>query len=248
MKKITLEHLKKMIVDATDALSDHGSLMIDKPTKQQLNETALSRVKDKIEDKNIPFTMLTAFRGVDKELPPAEQDAQRAINNKNQDKLKSRLKASGFPWVDMRRSGYKEGGSEGDVVEEYSVLVYEEPRGDVPPSGKSLFDTARTLAADYEQDSFLYGGPDLENPEEYSIRLYTNSGEPIKDVWAGGDKGYTELGVVEDAEAEYWSMIDNKKTQFKEMHDKWSAFRPKSKTEAMKKQYYLKLAESKMRD
>jgi len=42
-------------------------------------------------------------------------------------------------------------------------------------------------------------------------------------------------------------MIDNKKTQFKEMYDKWSAFRPKSKTEAMKKQYYLKLAESKMR-
>ena len=75
-----------------------------------------------------------------------------------------------------------------------------------------------------KQDSFLYGGPDLENPEEYSIRLYTPTGEPIKDVWAGGDKGYTELGVVEDAEAEYWSMIDNKKTQFKEMHDKWSAF------------------------
>ena len=50
MKKIFLTDLKKMIGEATDAFSDHGSLMIDKPTKQQLNETALSRVKDKIEN------------------------------------------------------------------------------------------------------------------------------------------------------------------------------------------------------
>jgi len=248
MKKITLEYLKKMIGDATDALSDHGRLALLEPTKEQLNETALSRVKDKIENQNIPFAMLTAFRGVDNDLSPAAQDAQRAENNKNQDILKTRLKASGFPWVDMRRSGYKEGGPEGAVVEEYSVLVYEEPRGDVPPSGKSLFDTARMLAADYEQDSFLYGGPEMDNPKEYTIRLYTNEGEPIKDVWAGGDEGYTELGVVSDAEAEYWSMIDNKKTQFTELYNKWKDFKPKSKTEAMKKQYYLKLAESKMRD
>jgi len=238
-----LEDLKKMIKE----VKGDSSILLENPTAEQLNETTVSRVKDKIENKNIPFAMLTAFRGIDKDLSPAQQDAQRAENNKNQTILKAVLKAAGFPWVDMRRSGYKEGGAEGDVVEEYSVLAYEEPRGDVPPSGKSLFETARLLASDYDQDSFLYGGPDLDNPEEYSIRLYTNEGQPIKDVWAGGDAGYTELGVVEDAEAEYWSMIDNKKTQFKEMHDKWSAFRPKSKTEAMKKQYYLKLAESKMR-
>jgi len=235
------KELKEMI----KGLVDEDSILLERP--EFLKETTFQRVKDKIEDKNIPFAMLTAFRGVDKEVPPAEQDAQRAENNDNQKTLKARLKASGFPWVDMRRSGYKQGGPEGDVMEEYSVLVYEEPRGDVPPSGKSLFDTARMLAADYKQDSFLYGGPDLDNPEEYSIRLYTDSGEPIKDVWAGGDKGYTELGVVEDAESEYWSMIDNKKTQFKEMHDKWSAFKPKSKLEAMKKQHYLKLAESKLK-
>ena len=239
-----LEDLKKLITET----KSESSALLEKPSLHQLSESALSRVKDKIENKNIPFAMLTAFRGVDKELSPAAQDEQRAENNHNQDVLKARLKASGFPWVDMRRSGYKEGGSEGDVVQEYSVLAYEEPRGDVPPSGKSLFDTARLLAADYEQDSFLYGGPDRSNPKEYSIRLYTSDGEPIKDVWAGGDQGYTELGVVEDAEAEYWSMIDNKKTQFTEMYNKWSAFKPKSKTEAMKKQYYLKLAEGKIRD
>ena len=239
-----VEDLKKLI---NEAMED-ASVLLEKPTTQQLNETALSRVKDKIENQNIPFAMLTAFRGVDKELSRAEQDAQRAANNKNQEMLKTRLKASGFPWVDMRRSGYKEGGPEGEVVEEYSVLAYEEPRGDVPPSGKTLFDTARMLAADYEQDSFLYGGPDMDNPEEYTIRLYTNDGQPIKDVWAGGDQGYSELGVVEDAEAEYWSMIDNKKTQFTEMYNKWKAFKPKSKTEAMKKQYYVKLAESKIKN
>tara|TARA_R110000824_G_scaffold201788_1_gene385926 strand:+ start:238 stop:963 length:726 start_codon:yes stop_codon:yes gene_type:complete len=238
-----LDDIKKIITE----VQKESTILLESPTHEKLNESPLSRVKDTIENKNIPFAMLTAHRGVDKDLLPAEQDRQRAENNKNQDRLKARLKASGFPWVDMRRSGYKQGGPEGEVMEEYSVLAYEAVRGDVTPSGKSLFDTARTLAADYEQDSFLYGGPDLDNPEEYSIRLYTNTGEPIKDVWAGGDKGYTELGVVEDAEAEYWSMIDNKKTQFKEMYDKWSAFKPKSKLEAMKKQHYLKLAESKIR-
>jgi len=239
-----LKDLKEVIAEVKSA----SSMLLEKPSSLQLNETSLSRVKDNIENKNIPFAMLTAHRGVDKDLSPAEQDAQRAKNNENQDMLKIRLKASGFPWVDMRRSGYKQGGPEGDVMEEYSVLVYEQPRGDVASSGKSLFDTARVLAFDYDQDSFLYGGPDMDNPEEYSIRLYANDGQPIKDVWAGGDNGYTELGVVEDAEAEYWSMIDNKKTQFKEIYDKWRAFKPKSKLEAMKKQYYIKLAESKIRD
>ena len=242
--KLELEDLKKLITE----VREEKSTLLEKPTVGQLNETALSRVKDKIENQNIPFTMLTAFRGVDKDLSPAEQDARRAQNNKDQDTLKARLKASGFPWVVMRRSGYKEGGAEGEVVEEYSVLAYEEPRGDVPPSGKSLFDTARLLAADYNQDSFLYGGPDKRKSGDYTIRLYTQDGQPIKDVWAGGEEGYTELGVVEDAEAEYWSMIDNKKTQFKEIYDRWKAFRPKSKTEAMQKQYYLKLAESKIKD
>ena len=183
-----LDDIKKIITE----VQKESTILLESPTHEKLNESPLSRVKDTIENKNIPFAMLTAHRGVDKDLLPAEQDRQRAENNKNQDRLKARLKASGFPWVDMRRSGYKQGGPEGEVMEEYSVLAYEAVRGDVTPSGKSLFDTARTLAAD-------------------------------------------------------WSMIDNKKTQFKEMYDKWSAFKPKSKLEAMKKQHYLKLAESKIR-
>ena len=230
-------------------LKEKDSILLEKPSVEQLNETALSRVKDKIENQNVPFAMITAFRGVDKDASEVEQDKQRANNNRNQDELKTRLKASGFPWVDMRRSGYKEGGPEGDVVQEYSLLVYDEPRGDVPASGKTLFNTIRNLAADYKQDSFLYGGPDKgTDTEEYTIRLYANDGTPILDVWAGGEAGYNELGVVDDAEAEYWSMIDNKKTQFKEIYNKWKSFKPKSKLEAMKKQHYMKLAESKIKE
>ena len=240
-----LEKLKKAVME----LKEKDSILLEKPSAEQLNETALSRVKDKIENQNVPFAMITAFRGVDKDASTVEQDKQRASNNRNQDELKTRLKASGFPWVDMRKSGYKEGGPEGDVVEEYSLLVYDEPRGDVAPSGKTLFNTIRNLAADYKQDSFLYGGPDKgTDTEEYTIRLYANDGTPILDVWAGGEAGYNELGVVDDAEAEYWSMIDNKKTQFKEIYNKWKSFKPKSKLEAMKKQHYIKLAESKIKE
>lgn len=239
---MSIKKLKTMI---KEALAEE-SILLEKP--DLLEEASFNRVKKKIEEQNIPFAMLTAFRGVDKEAPPVEQDKQRAENNTNMKQLKARLKAAGFSWVDMRRSGYKEGGTEGTVVEEYSVLAWDQPRGDVAPSGKTLFETARSLANDYKQDSFIYGGPDLDNPDEYTIRLYTSTGEPIKDVWAGGTKGYTEIGVVEDAEAEYWSMIDHKKTQFKEMYDRWKEFKPKSRLEAMKKQHYLKLAERKIKE
>ena len=66
-----------------------------------LTESSLSRVKDKIENQNIPFAMLTAYRGVDKEATEPEQQEQRAQNNRNQEELKKLVKAAGFPWVDI---------------------------------------------------------------------------------------------------------------------------------------------------
>ena len=221
-----LEDLKKII---TEELQE-DSILLEKP--DLLREANLKRAKTKIEDDHVPFAMLTAFRG----------DYSGAENKGRNDEMKM------TPWVDMHGSGYKEGGPEGEVVVEDSVLVWDEERGDVLRTSTSLFDTAKALAREFEQDSFLYGGPDLDEPEQFAIRLYTNEGTPIKDAWAGGEEGYNKLNVVDKAYSEFWSMIANKATQFTEMYNRWKDFRPKSRLEAMKKQYYLNLAEGKIKE
>lgn len=226
-----LEDIKKIIIEEMR----EDSILLDSP--DLLNEANLKRAQTKIEDEHVPFIMLTAFRG----------DYSKEENRGRNAEMKMTLKQEGLPWVDMHGSGYKEGGPGGEVVVEDSVLVWDEERGEVLRTSTSLFDTAKALAREFEQDSFVYGGPDLEEPGRFAIRLYTDEGAPIKDVWAGGEEGYSKLDVVDKANSEFWSMIANKATQFKEMYDRWKEFRPKSRLEAMKKQYHLRLAESKMK-
>tara|TARA_R110002060_G_scaffold42648_2_gene54132 strand:- start:418 stop:1116 length:699 start_codon:yes stop_codon:yes gene_type:complete len=223
-----IEDLKKILIEELR----EDSILLDKP--RLLQEVNLERAKTKIEQDHVPFVMLTAFRG----------DYSKEENKGRNEEMKMTLKQEGLPWVDMHGSGYKEGGPDGEVVVEDSVLVWDEERGDTLRTSTSLFDTAKALAREFEQDSFIYGGPDIDKPDQFVIRLYTDEGIPIKDVWAGGEEGYTTLNVVEKANSEFWSMIANKATQFKEMYDRWKGFKPKSRLEAMKKQYHLNLAES----
>ena len=221
-----IEDLKKII---TEEIRE-DSILLDKPN--MLNEANLNRAKTKIEVDHVPFIMLTAFRG----------DYSNAENKGRNDEMKDALKLEGLPWVDMKGSGYK--GEDGKVVVENSMLIWDEERGDVLRTSKSLFDTAKELAREFEQESFIYGGPDIDKPDQFVIRLYTNEGTPIKDVWAGGEEGYSKLNVVDKANSEFWSMIANKATQFTEMYDYWKNFKSTSRHDAMKKQYHLNLAES----
>ena len=233
---MNLKELKEIVSRAMTALSDCNGILLAAP--ERLFEANLKRAQTKIQDEHVPFVMLTAFRG----------DYSGQENKDRNTEMKMTLKQEGLPWVDMQGSGYKEGGPEGKVVVEDSILVWDEERGDVLRTSTSLIDTAKALAREFEQDSFLYGGPDPEEPENFTIRLYTSEGAPIKDIWAGGEEGYSKLNVVDKSESEYWSMIANKATQFTEMRDHWKKFNPKSRLEAMKKQYYLKLAENKIKE
>jgi len=226
-----IKDLKNMIKEAIS----QKSILLAKP--DLLTEANFERVKYRIEEENIPFAMLTAFRG----------DYSTAQNRDRNWELKQSLDQEGLPYAQMRGSGYKEGGEEGEVVVEDSVLVYDDTRGDKFRTTQNLFDVARNLASEFEQDSFLYGGPRPgKDPLEYGIHLYDSDGNAIDEVWAGGPEGYSELVVVADA-AEYWSKIAGKKTQFKEIYNKWKNFKSESRHDAMKKQYYLNLAESKMK-
>jgi hypothetical protein len=201
-----------------------------KIVKGLIKEASFSRVKAKIENQQVPFIMITAFRG---NLSGKE-------NMRRQKSLEQAVKISGFSWTKMPGSGYKE--DEKTVVRENSILIWDESRPDVPAQGKNLFDLGRELAQAYEQDSFIFGGP-KDSGGQYRINLYTATGALIDEVWAGGPEGFKELNPVGDA-VEYWSNIAGKKAQFVEIRDKWRGKRASSKLEAMKKQYYINLLEN----
>ena len=226
-----IKDLKSMIKEVISP----KSILLAKP--DLLVEANVNRAKRRIEEEGIPFVMLTAFRG---EYSTAE-------NRDRNWELKKSLDQAGLPYAQMPGSGYKEGGEDGEVVVEDSVLVWDDTRGDKFRTAERLFDVARGIAQEFEQDSFLYGGPvPGKDPLEYGIHLYGSDGSVIDEVWAGGPEGYSELVVVGDA-AEYWSKIGGKKTQFKEIYDKWKNFKSKSRHDAMKKQYYLNISEGRMK-
>ena len=227
--------IKDLQVMIKETMED-DSVLLAKPTI--LNEANFRRVKRKIEEENIPFAMLTAFRG----------DYSNEENVGRNKELKMSLDEAGLPYAQMPGSGYREGGEEGEVVVEDSVIVWDESRGDKFRTSDGLFDIARGLAKEFEQDSFIYGGPRPGRDQgDYGIHLYTGDGTIIDEVWAGGPSGYEELDIVGDA-VEYWSKIGGKKTQFKEIYNKWKNLKVKSKLEAMKKQHYLKLAENALKE
>jgi len=205
-----------------------------KIVKGLIKEASFSRVKAKIENQQVPFVMITAFRS---SLPGAE-------NMRRQKELENSVKTSGFPWTKMPGSGYKE--DETTVVLENSILIWDELRPDIPSQGKSLFELGKELTQVYGQDSFVFGGP-RGSEGQYKINLYNSAGTLIDEIWAGGPEGFKKLNPVGDT-VEYWSNIAGKKTQFKEIQNRWRKMKAGSRLEAMKKQYYLDLLEGMIRD
>jgi hypothetical protein len=231
-----LEDIKKIIKEQLTS----DSVLLAKPPL--VTEANYNRVRSRIEEELIPFVMITAFRG----------GFSQRDNLVRQKELESRVRDAGFSWTKMPGSGYvedpEEAGGTPNEVKENSIIIWDAPRADVERANEDLFQLGQTLATEYNQDSFIFGGPRSDKPDNpYTIHLYTNDGTIIDEVWAGGEEGYERLFFVDDA-AEYWSKIAGKKTQFKEIYDKWKNFKSKSRLDAMKKQYYLNLIEAKIKN
>jgi len=227
-----LEKLKQMVWEAMESLASEHSLMLT--NTPILAEANLKRVQRKIEKQGVPFAMITGFRG----------DYSRDENKDRNNEIKMTLDIEGLPYVRMPGSGYKEGGEEGDVVIEDSMLVWDNLRGDKYRTSTKFFKIIQDLAEEFEQETFIYGGPRPgKDKGDYGIHLYSPDGKPLDEIWAGGPEGYKKLVIVGDT-AEYWSKIAGRKTQFTEIYNKWKNYKCKSRLEAMKKQHYLQLAES----
>tara|TARA_R110002051_G_scaffold172154_1_gene242542 strand:- start:3121 stop:3915 length:795 start_codon:yes stop_codon:yes gene_type:complete len=250
-----INNLKTMIKEALSS----NSVLLAKPTP--LSEANYANVKRKIEDEQVPFVMISAFRG----------GVSKRENIVRQRNLEEYVASARFPWTKMPGSGYVEDAEEeyeidskeltedlgtvededievteeepeGIEVKENSILIWEQTRPDKGERGEvslNLFELAKFLAKKYDQDSFIHGQPVCEKRPggECFMRaqLYAKSGDPIKAPWAGPWSSLEEIGE-DDV---YWSKIGSKKAKLVELLDKYRQLPVKSKMDAMKKQYYL---------
>lgn len=220
-----LKDIKKIIIE--ELTQQTNSLLLAKP--EVLNEANFGRVKQKIEDDKVPFVMISAFRG----------GIGKGKNLERQKELEAHVREAGFPWTKMPGSGYVEDSEDDGTpinVKENSILIWDEIRPDIQQSNQDLFNLARGLATDFDQDSFIHGKVLADGDErEMLIRAYDKSGKAIKEPWAGP---WQNISVV-DADDVYWSTIGSKKAKLSEMLELAQAIKVKSREDAMRKQHAL---------
>jgi hypothetical protein len=192
-----------------------------------LSETTLSRVMSKVQDGDMAFVVMSADRHENskKENAEAYRELQRMFSNE------------GYPFAKVQ-GGWQEKDDEGNVVDvvENSIIVYDEARPDVEraaDSEKRLFALAAELAANYNQEAFIFGRRDPVTGERY-IGAYRPDGSRVADDWAGP---WSDLKAVPD-DAPFWSRVRGSKFQFNEevvSEDREKCDPPTSMIDAMRK-------------
>ena len=164
--KLNKETLKKMIQEVIEEDSMR-SMMLESPI---LAETTFNRIKDKIDESDIPFIFISADR----------HEYDRAENNKRYKNLKKDLISLGIPFAEVQGSWIEtaEDGSEHRVIEK-SVVAYEEDRGDVEPVDVDLWTVGKELCAKYKQDAFIYGEVSKKTGQRH-INAYDENGQPVQ--------------------------------------------------------------------
>ena len=242
--KITMKELKKMIDDSLGV----KDTLLETPAQQEvdklLSESSFNRARQHVEQRGVPFVMISAYRNPD--------EVSMGQNRANDKAMKSAFNNAGYPFIKMSGGYIEKSDEEGDKqVKEPSIMVLDAP---VPGMAKGpttgLFDLASQLARMYNQDSFIYGQPkttddkpvkfaDPRTKEErvdMDIRAYDQNGKAINAPWAGP---WNNLVTASNDDI-YWSTISGKKGKLVEMLQKYKKFAPKSKFQAEEKQYYLK--------
>ena len=183
-------------------------------TADQFNETTLSRIQRKIDpnliqdpedrSKSVPFVVISADR----------HNYSRSQNDTRYSELQQMTKVSGFPfaqlgggWVEQDEAGNK------IKVEEKSVIIYDEERGDVERTGVQLKELAKELCNKYEQEAFIFGEPGRDTGAMY-INAYKSDGTRAD---YGGPWSTVEEISMDDAD--FWSRVRGTGFQFKESQE-----------------------------
>ena len=169
-------------------------------TVDQLNETTYSRILQKIEAMKVPFVVMSSDR----------HEYSRSQNDGRSARLKDMIKYSGFPFAELQGSWVEkdEEGNEVRVIEK-SVIVYDEERGDVESTGVHLFDLAKNLSSEFDQEAFIFGETGSETGRMF-INAFDSQGNPVD---YGGP--WSTLEKIPN-DADFWSKVRGTTFVFKE--------------------------------
>ncbi len=185
--KLNKKTLKNIIQEVIEEGSTR-SMLLESPV---LTETTFNRIKDKIDNSDIPFIVISADR----------HEYDRIENNKRYKSLKKDLKSLGIPFAEVQGSWIEsaEDGSEHRVIEK-SVVAYEEDRDDVEPVNVDLWAVGKELCGKYKQDAFIYGEVSSKTGQRH-INAYDENGQPVQ---YGGP--WNTLQPI-DKDASFWSKV-----------------------------------------
>ena len=172
-------------------------------TVDQLNETTYSRILQKIEAMKVPFVVMSADR----------HEYSRTQNDGRYARLKESIKYSGFPFAELEGSWVEkdEEGKEVRVIEK-SVIVYDEERGDIERTGVHLFDMAKELSSEFDQEAFIFGETGSETGN-----MFINAFNPLgQSVDYGGP--WTSMEKIPH-DADFWSKVRGTTFVFKEQQE-----------------------------
>jgi len=227
--------------------------------KYSLNERSYYRVKAKIDERKIPFLLISAYR-------------IGGNNQTNHKSLKSDLVSGGYSFTEVVGGGQEElTDDEGNpittddkkpvitAVREMTLLVTSEARdtGEISHSSQetmALFNTGKQLAAKYDQFAFIFGYPQSvtdsisdKSVQRMFIAAYTSDaptpGEEhrIKEAWAGP---WTTIEKAAEDDVYYTKIAGTKGTLVQEAIKKKikeiRSYRSKNQFDRMKKSYHLK--------
>ncbi len=224
-----------------------------------LTESSFSRFKSKIDERGIPFLLISAYR----------EGGNNQTAHKN---IQKDLVSAGYSFTEVVGGGQEElKDDQGNVVmgdddkpmvtnvREMTLLVTPEARGSGEMEGTreeilALFETGKRLAADYNQFAFIFGYPQtVEDPvsgqssQKMLIAAYTaEAPEPghdsrIKEPWAGP---WQTIEKATEDDVYYTKIAGTKGTlrqegirnKIKEIN----LMETRSQFDRMKKNYYLK--------
>jgi hypothetical protein len=211
--KLTRNRLKELILEVQQ----------EQQSSMFLTEATFNSAKRKIDEEMQTFAVFSSSRG--------ERSARQ--NKKVDDKVRSYLKSSGFPYT-VVEGGYKETprdeageeieGSETTSEIEKSYLIFDQDsRPDVEKTEK-LFNVVNEACKISDQESFSYGYARTVSDEhegekrEMFIAIYpTGAIAPgdsnrIKESWAGPWTSFADM----QGDSGYYTKIRNSKGTFKE--------------------------------
>ena len=211
---------KKILQNLIKEEIKNRKMLIEEPV---IVESSFNRIKEKVDETDVAFVVISADR----------HNFSRSQNDKRGSEMKQIVKKAGFPFTEIDGSWVetdRETKQEIRVVEK-SIVITDERRGDVAPSGDGtdLFNLARSLSEKYDQDAFIFGDIGKYSSKR-QIDAYDRDGNRVA---YGGP--WTSLEPIEK-DASFWSRVRGSTFVFKEEQiEEVEVEAPNSVMEAYKK-------------